>query len=218
MIGFKQVGMVLLQFQSKPYPIHAPRMPALSDAGTFLVAERTTCAATMLGLNSSCQLPIALKWQRFENFGIEFTKKVGCLILHRKSYWKHLYCPDIPSFYHPSNRFQYSFEFLKGYFSLYFFLQMTEIFKWTYLSDYCELKRLPQHSSDVFFHGESIFDRFIIVWALCRSIPSVQSQRRLEWMPMRKYFGNPRFAHLHPFGKLPCSGPGRLVVLIGISV
>ena len=53
-------------------------MPALSDAGTFLVAERTTYAATILGLNSSCQLPIALKWQRFENFGIEFTKKVGC--------------------------------------------------------------------------------------------------------------------------------------------
>ena len=86
MIGFKQVGMVLLQFQSKPCTIHAPRMPALSDSGRSLTAERTTYAASILGLNSSCQLPIALKWQRFENFGIEFSKKVVGLILNRKSY------------------------------------------------------------------------------------------------------------------------------------
>ena len=39
-----------------------------------------------------------------------------------------------------------------------------------YLCGYNELEGLPHHSSDVFFHGESISDRFASVWALYRSI------------------------------------------------
>ena len=70
----------------KPCTIHGTITPALGDSGIFLIAERTTYAASILGLNSSCQLPIALKWQLFENFGIEFAKKVGGVILYRKSY------------------------------------------------------------------------------------------------------------------------------------
>ena len=39
-----------------------------------------------------------------------------------------------------------------------------------YLCGYYELEGLPHHSSDVFFHGESISDRFTCVWTLYRSI------------------------------------------------
>ena len=55
---------------------------------------------------------------------------------------------------------KYSFVFFKCYFSMCFFLQRVENFKWTYLDGYFELERLPQHSFDVFFHGELIFDGF----------------------------------------------------------
>ena len=42
------------------------------------------------------------------------------------------------------------------------------------LCGYCELEGPPQHSSDVFFHGETIFDSAASVWALYRSIPLPQ--------------------------------------------
>ena len=52
------------------------------------------------------------------------------------------------------------------------------IFEWTYLGDYFELGRLPQHSSDVFFHGELISDGFRGVRTLYASIAMGQSQSR----------------------------------------
>ena len=50
------------------------------------------------------------------------------------------------------------------------FLINAYIFKIVYLCDHYELEGLPHHSSDVFFHGESIFDRFTSVWELYPSI------------------------------------------------
>ena len=51
-----------------------------------------------------------------------------------------------------------------------FFCTGAFIFKMFYLCGYYELEGLPHHSSDVFFHGESISDRFTCVWTLYRSI------------------------------------------------
>ena len=51
------------------------------------------------------------------------------------------------------------------------------IFKQTYLDDYFELKRLPHHSSDVFFHGELISDQFTGVQALCAPILGTSETR-----------------------------------------
>ena len=62
---------------------------------------------------------------------------------------------------------------------------MQDIIKRTYLGGYFELGRLPHHSSDVFFRGESISDRFSSVWALCLSISRGQSQRRLKRIPRK---------------------------------
>ena len=44
-----------------------------------------------------------------------------------------------------------------------FFLHTTNVFRMVYLCGYNELEGLPHHSSDVFFHGESISDRFASV-------------------------------------------------------
>ena len=49
---------------------------------------------------------------------------------------------------------------------MYIFLLIQGVFKWAHLSDQFELERLPQHSSDVFFHGESISGRSTNVWIL----------------------------------------------------
>ena len=51
----------------------------------------------------------------------------------------------------------------------YIFLHSMTIFWMVYLCGYCELVGLPQHSSDVFCHKESISDRFTGVWTLYRS-------------------------------------------------
>ena len=50
------------------------------------------------------------------------------------------------------------------------FLKKVYIFKIMYLCDHYELEGLAHHSSDVFFHGESIFGRFTSVWDFYPSI------------------------------------------------
>ena len=55
-----------------------------------------------------------------------------------------------------------------------FFCHETFIFKMVLLCVYYELEGPPHHCSDVFCHGESIFDSAASVWALYRSIPWAQ--------------------------------------------
>ena len=67
--------------------------------------------------------------------------------------------------------------FLNGtfpYVFMYLFLLMQAVFKRAYLRDLFELETLPHHSSDVFFHGELIFDGFRSVRALHASISRTQ--------------------------------------------
>ena len=60
------------------------------------------------------------------------------------------------------------------------FLDRNSIFGMVYLCIYYELRGLPHHSSDVFFHGESISDRITSVWTLYGSIklPNVAKPAR----------------------------------------
>ena len=56
--------------KQKPMHLRAARTPAVSNSGRSLMAERTPQPVSMLGLNSSFQLAIALKWQRCEDNAI----------------------------------------------------------------------------------------------------------------------------------------------------
>ena len=89
--------------------------------------------------------------------------------------------------------------------AVFFFCTGSFIFKMVLLCAYCELEALPHHSSDVFFHGEPIFDSAASVWALYRSIPwpqcckgrtkitkvSCNSMKinKIQWKPL-KFNGN----------------------------
>ena len=50
--------------------LRAARTPAVSNSGRSLIAERTPLTMSMLGLNRTFQLAIALKWQRCEDSAI----------------------------------------------------------------------------------------------------------------------------------------------------
>ena len=65
-----------------------------------------------------------------------------------------------------------------------------------YWCGYYELEGLPHHSFDVFFHGESISDRFTSVWALHPSTWVVESQHNptVLWI----IFGNIVYFHWFP--------------------
>ena len=61
--------------------------------------------------------------------------------------------------------------------------QGIKFFKCIYLGDYFELEGLPHHSSEVFFHGESISDRFSSVLALYVSISRVEVSENSKGSP-----------------------------------
>ena len=76
----------------------------------------------------------------------------------------------------------YSFIFFQEHLTRFFLHSMT-IFKMVHLYGFCELVELPQHSSDVFFNRESIFECFRSVGSFLESIRVSQGHQHI-----RKHF------------------------------